>query len=412
MEGVVLEQLKAFAKSGQEFFDGVFRRRNPIEILKRLQREAFSDLMKLRERQEKVERVLSFYQSSKGGPFQESTTHLRGQVDFLGALLVFGDVNRPNFDVVNMLGNRTGVDSMFIFETTFGEKGTASAEFVATHGDWEHCQPKPLSLAKLSLTANVNHWFSFVAMPLGARCRDVAVASNSFHQVGKGFTDFSYFGPPLLSLHNGTAVGITVRKSNVIASLAQLVTGLGMPPSSNITENRSSTFGQLVYQFSGGTKLSILGLHHIPLSSKKLGKFGALTIPIFFSKQDEVSEAVPELLPSMGTETRVSAGSIALMAESELDGFTKVGGWVEMNKLNPKSLQLGLTISDVSDDSFGWGTCLSGIIGSSANEAHFQAESYLKFNLGNNFCLKPGLVLGIDANSKIATLMLRSNWSL
>lgn len=228
-------------------------------------------------------------------------------------------------------------------------------------------------------------------------------------------TDLPYFGSPLLNLHNGTAFGITVRKSNVTASLAQIVTGLGMPPSSSITDNRSSTFGQLVYQFSRGSKLSILGLHHMPLSSKKLGRFGALTIPLLVSKQDEdeVSEAVPEVLPLIGTKTRVPAGSIALMAESELDDFTKIGGWVEMDKLNPKYFQLGVTISDVSEDSFGWGTSLSGrMIGNSANEAHFQAESYLKFNMGNNFCLKPGLVLGIDGKSKTAALVLRSNWSL
>lgn len=98
------------------------------------------------------------------------------------------------------------------------------------------------------------------------------------------------------------------------------------------------------------------------------------------------------------------------MAESEIDDFTKIGGWVEMDKLNPKYLQLGVTISDVSEDSFGWGTSLSGrMIGNSANEAHFQAESYLKFNMGNNSCLKPSLVLGIDGKSKTAASMLRSN---
>ena len=186
-----------------------------------------------------------------------------------------------------------------------------------------------------------------------------------------------------------------MRKSNVTASLAQIVTGLGMPPSSSITDNRSSTFGQLVYQFSRGSKLSILGLHDMPLSSKKLGRFGALTIPL------------------IGTKTRVPAGSIALMAESELDDFTKIGGWVEMDKLNPKYLQLGVTISDVSEDSsFGWGTVLGGVIGNSVDDAHFQADSCLKINMGNNFCLKPGLVLGIDGKSKTAALVLRSNWSL
>lgn len=410
----VWEQLHAIAKSGQSFFDGLFRRRNPIEILKRLQREAFSDLMKLRDRQEKVERVLSFYQSSKVGPFQDTTTHVRGHVDFLGALLMLDNVNKQNLDddEEDMWGIRTGIDSRFVFETSIGQRGSGAAEFVATHRGNEHCDEKPLSLAKLSFTANVNDWFSLVAMPIGARCRDVAIASNSFDQVRKRLTNFSCFGPPLLNLHNGTAIGITMRKSNVIASLAQLATGLGMPPDSNTMENRSSTFGQFMYQFSRGTKLSVLGLHHMPFSSKQLGKFGTFTIPIVLSKKNEVSETVPEALPLMGTKTRVSAGSLALMAETELDGFTKVGGWIEMSKLNPKSVQLGVTISDVSEDSFGWGTSFSGMIGDSANGPHFQAESYLKFDMGNNFCLKPGLVLGMDGKSKLAALTLQSNWSL
>ncbi|KAL9312575.1 hypothetical protein ACSQ67_018027 [Phaseolus vulgaris] len=368
----VFEKLNAFTKSGQDFLDGVFRRRNPIEILKRLQREAFSDIMKLRDRQEKVERILSFYQSTKGGPFKIPSL-------------------------------TTGVDSRFIFETTIGEKCSGAAEFVATHGGREHCDEKPLSLSKLSLTANVNDWFSLVAMPVGARGRDVAIASNSFDQVGKGFTDFSYFGPPLLHLHNGTAIGLTLRKSNVIASLAQHVTGMQIL-------HTSSTFGQLVYQFSRGTKLSILGLHRMPLSSNKLGNFGVFTIPIVLSKQKEVSEAAPEVLPTKGTRTL--GGSIALMAESEIDGFRKLGGWFEMNKLNPQSVQFGVTICDDSEDSLGWGISLSRFIVNSANEAHFQAESYLKFNMGNKFCLKPGVVLGTDGKSKIAALMLQSNWSL
>jgi len=147
--------------------------------------------MKLRDRQEKVERILSFYQSTKGGPFKESFTHVRGHLEFLGSLLVLSDVNQQNLDVVEKCGIRTGVDSRFIFETTIGEKCSGAAEFVATHGGREHCDEKPLSLSKLSLTANFNDWFSLVAMPIGARGRDVAIASNSFDQVLFTFVCFS-----------------------------------------------------------------------------------------------------------------------------------------------------------------------------------------------------------------------------
>lgn len=141
--------------------------------------------MKLRDRQEKVERVLSFYQSSKVGPFQETTTHVRGHVDFLGAFLVLDNVNKQNLDddEDDMWGIRTGIDSRFVFETSIGQRGSGAAEFVATDRGNEHCDEKPLSLAKLSFTANVDDWFSLVAMPIGARCRDVAIASNSFDQV-------------------------------------------------------------------------------------------------------------------------------------------------------------------------------------------------------------------------------------
>ncbi|XP_027356152.1 uncharacterized protein LOC113865651 [Abrus precatorius] len=406
--GAVLDRLKSFAKSGQDFFDGLLHRRNPIEILKRLQRESFSDLMKLRDRQEKVEQILSFYQSSKDGPFREVTTHVRGHVDFLGAFLVLDNLNQHNLDAVNRSGIRTGVDSRLVFETTIGKNDNLAAEFVSTQkGKKEHVDQMPLSLAKLSYTANLNEWFSLMAIPIGAQCRDVAIASNSFHQLGKGLTDFSSFGPPLLNLHYGSAIGITVRHSNVIASLAQLVAGLGMPSGSNTMENRSSTFGQLMCQFPGGTKLSVLDVYHLPLSSRQLRNFGSFTIPIVLSKQREPSEAAPEALGTL-----VSTGSIAVMVESELDGFTKIGGWVEMNKSNPKSVQWAVTVSDISEDSFGWGLSFSGINGDSANGCHLQGESYLKFNMGNKFCLKPGFALAVDGNSKIAALMLRSNWSL
>ena len=203
-----------------------------------------------------------------------------------------------------------------------------------------------------------------------------------------------------------------MRKSCFIASLSQFVAGLRTPSGSNPMENLYSTFGQLVCQFPRGTKLSILGVHQLPLLSDQLRKFGAFTIPSELSEQRDVSETEPEASTFTGTRTQVSAGSTAIVLESELDGFTKVGGWVEMNTLNPKSVQWALTLSDISEDPLSWGMSVGGIVGDSANADHFQAEAYLKFNKGDKFCLKPGVVYASDGNSKIASLMLRSNWSL
>ncbi|KAI4295605.1 hypothetical protein L6164_035631 [Bauhinia variegata] len=418
--GVVCDKLKSFAKSSQDFVDNIIHhrehsaRRNPIEILKRLQREAFSDLMKLRDRQEKVERVLSFYKTSKGGPFQEASTHVKGQVDLLGALLLMDRIDQQNLDAISRAGIRTGVDSRFTFETTIRQKDSLVVELVASQKGAKYpgdVQGSPLSMEKLSYMANVNDWLSVTTIPVGAQCRDVGISSNSSHQ-GKSLTDDSSFGPPLLNLHHGSAIGITVRKSNVVASLAQLISGLGMQSGSNLMENFSSTFGQIVCHFPRGTKLSLQGLHQVPISSSQTRSLGALTLPIVPSKRHAASETVPEALPPSGTNTQVSTGSMALLVESELDEITKIGGWIEMNNLNPKSVRWAVTMSDVSDDSFGWGVCLSGMIGDSASGDHFLAESYLKFNLGNKFTLKPGLAYVMDANSKIAALMLRSSWSL
>lgn len=59
-----------------------------IKILKRLQIEISSDLMRLRDRQDKVEIMVVLFGPSKGSPFQGANTLSKGQVDFLGGLLV------------------------------------------------------------------------------------------------------------------------------------------------------------------------------------------------------------------------------------------------------------------------------------------------------------------------------------
>jgi len=55
-----------------------------VDIWKRLQRQAFYDIMQLRERQEKVERVLSLFKASKVGPFAEESTQVKGVINVAG----------------------------------------------------------------------------------------------------------------------------------------------------------------------------------------------------------------------------------------------------------------------------------------------------------------------------------------
>ncbi|XWS26827.1 hypothetical protein CRYUN_Cryun26dG0063400 [Craigia yunnanensis] len=404
-----VDKLKGFAQDLVKDRESKSRR-NPIEILKRLQRESFSDLMKIRDRQDKVERLLSFYKTSKGNPFQESSTLLRGEVDLLGAVLLMSKVDEEHWDGVGRAGIRTGVDSRFRFETTVRDKDSLGIEFVANQkrdasndGD---VYGTPLSLSKLFYKANAGDWFSAIAIPFGAQFRDFGVAPDFSLQEEKGLTDLS-FGPPLLHQHNGGAIGVTVRKSNIIASLAQSVSGMR-------NEHCFSTFGQVVCQLPVGLKLSFLGLHRGPkLASHnvRLG-VGALATSVGFPRHLEDADSTVETSSPPLTINNQETGSIALKLESELDEYKRLAGWVEMKQANSKHLQWAVNLSDISEDVYGWGMSLGGIVEGPRNWDHFQVESYVKFNLGKRFSLKPGVAYVVDGNSRTLALVLRSNWSL
>lgn len=158
-----------------------------IEILKRLQREAFSDLMKLRDRQDKVERILSLYKTAKGSPFQEVGTVVRGEFDILGALVMRHNVEHDDCDVLSRAGIRTGVDSRFSFETTVRENDNLVVEFVSgqkNKGNMvEEGLGSSLSLAKVFYTASAGDWLSAFVIPMGGKCSDVAIVTNPSHQV-------------------------------------------------------------------------------------------------------------------------------------------------------------------------------------------------------------------------------------
>lgn len=143
--------------------------------------------MKLRDRQDKVERILSFYKTSKDSPFQEAGTHVRGEVDVLGALLKINNVDQQDYGTFSGAGIRTGIDTKFTFETIVREKDMLVAQFIAGQRGGEHAngflESPPLSLAKVFYKAHLSDWFSVMAVPVGAQCRDVGVISSCFHQV-------------------------------------------------------------------------------------------------------------------------------------------------------------------------------------------------------------------------------------
>ncbi|KAJ6694115.1 hypothetical protein OIU85_004858 [Salix viminalis] len=419
----IVDKIKGVAKSGQEFVDGLLlrrknsSRRNPIEILKRLQRESFSDLMKLRDRQDKVERVLSFYKTYKGSPFQETSTLVRGEVDASGAIMMLGDIDQEHCDAAGRAGIKTGISSRLSFQTIVRQKDSILAEFVASQigvVDIGGVSEGALTLAKVSYTANVNDWFSAIAIPVGAQFRDLDMTANSSNQK-HGVTDLSSVGPPLLNQHNDAAIGITVRKSNVIAMMAQSVSGLRKQPFFDGIGRGFGTFGQIVCQLPKGLKLSLMSLQQVTTSSNDHSNLGALAIPVGFLKHDKSPEtsfqdsAQPMGASSLDITSRT--GYVALKLESELDESTRIGGWIEMTNSNPRHLQWAVNAFDDAEDEFGWGLSLGGVFEGPTSHGRLQAESYVKLNIGKKFCLKPGITYSRDGNAKILALMLRSNWS-
>uniref|UniRef100_M1CLR2 Uncharacterized protein n=2 Tax=Solanum tuberosum TaxID=4113 RepID=M1CLR2_SOLTU len=108
-------------------------------------------------------------------------------------------------------------------------------------------------------------------------------------------------------------------------------------------------------------------------------------------------------------ENSILDGSLAMTLESELDESTKIGGWVEIKRAN---LQWAVTMSDTSEDDFGWGLSLGGLLQGPRNMDHFQVESFLNFNVGKKCKLQPGLLYVIDGATQFPALMFRTSWSL
>ncbi|KAI3734400.1 hypothetical protein L6452_13868 [Arctium lappa] len=397
--GLVVDKLKGFAKSTQDATNSILQsfgfssRRHPIEILKRLQREAFSDIMKLRDRQDKVERILSF-KSSKGSPFDETSTRIRGEIQVLGLLLMMDRIHEENQDAIRRTGINTGITSRFTFETTIRQKDSLTAELVASDKGQLDALDSPLSLAKVLYAANINDWCSLIAVPLGGRCRDVGPSRTSHQEL----TNHSFSGPPLLNQHIGSGISLTVRKPNVIASIAQFVSILGNQLHSTGTTHCLSTFGQLVYQLSSSSKLSVLGLHQIPKFSSQHVSLGPLALPIGMFRH----RAVPM------EAFDASFGSTALVLESELDSSTRIGGWVEMNNSDSRNIQWAVSISDLPEDEFGWGLRVGGSV---SNWYHYEVEAISKMKFGEKLSLEPSLVFVVDGSVQFPALMLKSSWS-
>jgi hypothetical protein len=140
-----------------------------VQILKRLQRQAFYDIMQLRERQEKVERVISLFKATKVGPFAEESTRVKGVVNVAGSLP--RDISEAE----------SCISSRFVFEAPVRKKDSLFAELSTEHSyvsqENDHIET-PFALSKLMYLSNISDSFSVAVVPKGARCKDFSTDQN------------------------------------------------------------------------------------------------------------------------------------------------------------------------------------------------------------------------------------------
>ena len=146
--------------------------------MKRLQRETFPDVMRLMDKHEQIERMISMYRNGKGFHFPDLPVRAKVALEAVGALLLVDD---EEFDharkILGVAGNRTGLSSRFVLESKTRGKDTVSAELSTMLGvgtgailGEEDTGRRPLELTRLQYCAHVNDWLSMILVPFGAQC--------------------------------------------------------------------------------------------------------------------------------------------------------------------------------------------------------------------------------------------------
>ncbi|KAF6988810.1 hypothetical protein CFC21_006256 [Triticum aestivum] len=443
----VLDGVLSLLRSGESFIRGAFRgnsrrasppwpptsqqqqqqpppqqhhRNHPGEIMKRLQRETFPDVMRLMDKHEQIDRILSMYRSGKGFHFPELPVRVKVALDAVGALLL---VNDEEFDhareILGKAGNRTGLNSRFVLESKTRGNDTIAAEFCtklgigATLGE-EDTERRPLELTRLQYCAHVNHWLSMILVPFGAQCNGFLHGTSLIQNLR---SQASLDGPPSFSEQHNCAAGLSMRGSNFTVLLAELVFGSGAQDGDHMVANRMTTFGQVRYEPAQDVKLSLSGLWQIRPLLSRFNNLGTLAIP-FGSLKPQRGTPPPDILlapmarndpAAHGPQPRPVQSIAAAMVECELFEAMRAQGWVEMEGWSGHGpVRWGCCLSDTPEHELGWGVRMGGAAEGDTHGPHL--EGFLSFNLGRGGKLQPGLVYVMEGEKRTPALVLRSTW--
>lgn len=421
-----------------------------IEILKRLQRETFSDMMKMRDRLELIEKRFTHHASNNQASSLGGTkTNFKGDVKAGGAFIMMENESSQQLcSSLDQARMKTGIEVKFTFETFFRERDLLVTECVAGQSCTSDSDVfgGPLTLGKVLYSVHINDFLSFTFVPLGAKGKDIAASLNPLQD--HALTGFSDTGPDIFRHCQGSSIGAIIKGPNVAISAGKYLSGWGTHPSGSATPVCSGTLGQVLFQPLETIIFAFSALNGYlqspPHPSSKSLHWSEIGPLIFsnvclkgtnsFGASSSISSAECHSLPSLSFNSKgISTQSVAFSAEAEFSESMQIGGWLQADKEDwlcrsgRKSWQWALCLSKFPENGFGWGLN----IGQSrqgpfskqrSQEMHLpdakhpvsqiQLEAFAKIHCGRGFTLQPGLLYVTNGNARIPALMLRASWSL
>ncbi|KAL5224073.1 hypothetical protein ABZP36_010712 [Zizania latifolia] len=417
---------------------------HPAEIMKRLQRDKFSDVMKLMDGHEQIERIVSLYTTgAKGFHLPELPVRVKVALDAAGALLlVDGDELEQARDTLAKARNTTGLSSKFVFESrTRAGKDTVAAELATGVGEAAAAAGgRPLELTRLQYCAHVSNWLSMTLVPFGAQCNNFLHGSSLIQSLQ---SRASLGGPPSFSERHDCGAGLSVNGSRFSVSMAELIFGSpgeqggggvdhGVP-----IPNRLTTFGQISYEPANDVKLSLSGLWQVCPPSSRFSNLGALAVPLGSLNPRKTITPTPPPPPPVPELPKLSVSvegpprpisptltpmasigeTVTVMVDCDMYETMRAEGWVEMGTAGTAGrrrrgraapVRWGVCLSDCPEHELGWGVRMGGTVEGETHRPH--VEGFLSFDLGKGGRVQPGLVIATDGDKRTAALVLRSSW--
>ncbi|KAF0929726.1 hypothetical protein E2562_024418 [Oryza meyeriana var. granulata] len=430
--------------------------------MKRLQREKLSDMIKLMDGHEQIDRIVSLYTSgAKGLHLPELPVRVKVALDAAGALLlVDGDELDRARDRLANARTTTGLSSRFVFEsTTRAGKDTVAAE-LATGLGAAAAGGRPLELTRLQYCAHVCRWLSMTLVPFGAQC-DNSLHGSSLIQSIQSRALLSE--PPSFSERHDCGAGLSIKGPKFRASMAKLIFGSpgDQGGGDHVVPNRLTTFGKVSYEVADDVKLSLSGLWQVRPPSSRFSNLGALAVPLGSLKTRKTTapppsppapppqssdssltvqvpappapltsmEGIGATVPVHGSIAATTAAppaappvpgaqsapshTVAVMVDCDVFETMRAEGWVEMETAVRRHglrrpLRWGVCVSDCPEHELGWGFRVGGTAEDAEHPKHL--EGFLSFDLGKGGRLQPGLVIAMDGKKRTPALVLRSSW--